>query len=87
MNMARKIFWLILILFLGGSAVAACPQEIDLSQQVVITISEGSFVLSFYPDKAPLHVKLFLSRVAAGAYDGTSFGYVNSMTRTMGKGL
>jgi hypothetical protein len=63
MNMARKIFWLILILFTGSSLVVACPQEIDLSQQAAITASEGSCVLSFYRDKAPLHVKLFLSKV------------------------
>jgi len=76
MNRWRCSLYLILILHPGSASVWACPQEIDLTQQVVISASEGTFVLSFYPDKAPLHAKLFLSRVAAGAYDGTSFGHV-----------
>ena len=45
----------------------------DLNQQAVMTTSEGTFVLSFYPDKAPRHVQLFLNLAAEGAYDGTLF--------------
>ncbi|MBP1602154.1 MAG: peptidyl-prolyl cis-trans isomerase, cyclophilin type, partial [Acidobacteria bacterium] len=45
----------------------------DLNQQAVVTTSEGTFVLSFYPDKAPRHVQLFLKLAAEGAYDGTLF--------------
>jgi cyclophilin family peptidyl-prolyl cis-trans isomerase len=47
--------------------------NIDLDQQAVVTTSEGTFVLSFYPHKAPRHVGLFLSLAAQGAYDGTAF--------------
>ncbi len=47
--------------------------DIDLNQQAVVETSEGNFVLSFYPDKAPRHVKLFLTLAAEGAYDGTLF--------------
>jgi peptidyl-prolyl cis-trans isomerase B (cyclophilin B) len=45
----------------------------DLNQQAVVTTSEGTFVLSFYPDKAPRHIELFLKLAAEGAYDGTLF--------------
>ncbi len=47
--------------------------DVDLSQQAVVETSEGTFVLSFYPDKAPQHVKLFLTLAAEGAYNGTLF--------------
>jgi peptidyl-prolyl cis-trans isomerase B (cyclophilin B) len=39
----------------------------------VVETTEGTFVLSFDPEKAPLHVRLFLSLAAEGAYDGTLF--------------
>ncbi len=45
----------------------------DANQQAVIETSDGTFVVSFYPDKAPLHVRLFLKLAAEGAYDGTLF--------------
>ena len=57
-------------------ALALTPQAAigqDLNQQAVVTTSEGTFVLSFYPDKAPRHVELFLKLAAEGAYDGTLF--------------
>jgi peptidyl-prolyl cis-trans isomerase B (cyclophilin B) len=76
MNRLRCLLYLISVLLTCSVTVWASPQEIDLTQQVVISSSEGTFVLSLYPDKAPLHAKLFLSRVAAGAYDGASFGHV-----------
>jgi cyclophilin family peptidyl-prolyl cis-trans isomerase len=47
--------------------------DVDLNQQAVVETSEGTFVLSFYPDKAPQHVKLFLTLAAEGAYNGTLF--------------
>ena len=56
------------------SAFARAPwQQTNLDQQAVVTTSEGTFVLSFYPDKAPKHVELFLKQAAEGAYDGTLF--------------
>src|SRR5512135_1010517 len=45
----------------------------DMNQQAVVTTSEGTFVVSFHPDKAPRHVELFLKQAAEGAYDGTLF--------------
>jgi len=59
------------LLLLALTAPAAPGQ--DLNQQAVVTTSEGTFVLSFYPDKAPRHVALFLKLAADGAYDGTLF--------------
>jgi peptidyl-prolyl cis-trans isomerase B (cyclophilin B) len=76
MTYRRILISLPVLVFLARATPPAYAQDIDLTQQVVITTSEGSFVLSLYADKAPRHVRLFLSRVAAGAYDGTSFGYV-----------
>lgn len=61
---------LILMLFAAAQAPAA---QINLNQQAVVATSEGTFVLSFYPDKAPKHVELFLKLAAEGAYDGTLF--------------
>jgi len=55
-------------------ALVQTPQRaIDLNQQAVVATSEGTFVLSFYPEKAPKHVALFLKLAAEGAYDGTRF--------------
>jgi peptidyl-prolyl cis-trans isomerase B (cyclophilin B) len=54
----------------------APAQELDLSQQIVFRTTEGTFVVSLNGDKVPLHAKLLLARVASGAYDGTSFGFV-----------
>jgi len=70
------IRWLIpccCLSYLLAEAYAQAPApNIDLKQQAVVTTSEGTFVLSFYPDKAPRHVQLFLSLAAEGAYDGTA---------------
>jgi len=63
-------------LFLWPQVASAAPQaaaDIDLNQQAVVETSEGTFVLSFYPEKAPKHVKLFLGLASEGAYDGTLF--------------
>src|SRR5438876_7373630 len=60
--------------FLVTLALGQAPQRaIDLNQQAVVTTSEGTFVLSFYPGKAPKHVELFLKLASEGAYDGTRF--------------
>ena len=48
-------------------------QPADLNQQAVVETSEGTFVISFYADKAPRHVQLFLGLASEGAYDGTLF--------------
>ncbi len=52
----------------------ALPQAAqDPDRQAVVETSEGTFVLSFRPDKAPRHVELFLKLASEGAYDGTLF--------------
>ena len=51
----------------------AALQVTAAQQQAVVTTSAGTFVLSFYPEKAPGHVELFLRLAAEGAYDGTRF--------------
>jgi peptidyl-prolyl cis-trans isomerase B (cyclophilin B) len=61
------------LLLLLPLSVHALWQQPNLDQQAVVTTSEGTFVLSFYPDKAPKHVELFLKLAAEGAYDGTLF--------------
>lgn len=58
----------------AGPAPAQAPgQAADTNQQAVVTTSEGTFVISFHPGKAPRHVQLFLSLAAQGDYDGTLF--------------
>jgi peptidyl-prolyl cis-trans isomerase B (cyclophilin B) len=48
-------------------------QKPDLNQQAVVETSDGTFVLSFHPDKASRHVELFLRLAREGVYDGTLF--------------
>lgn len=76
MSLRRYNFVIISVLIATWPLHSAGAQDVDLTQQAVVTTTEGTFVLTFYADQVPLHVRLFLSRVAAGAYDGTSFGYV-----------
>jgi peptidyl-prolyl cis-trans isomerase B (cyclophilin B) len=64
--------WLLLLPAAAGAAVQA-RAAVDPSQQAVVQTSEGTFVLSFYADKAPRHVRLFLGLAAEGAYDRTLF--------------
>ena len=47
------------------------PKEGD--EVAVIETSEGSIVLMFYPQKAPLHVANFVGLAKKGFYDGTRF--------------
>ena len=60
-------------LMLSPASAQTPGVQINLNQQAVVTTSEGTFVLSFYPDKAPKHVELFLKVAAEGGYDGTLF--------------
>ncbi len=57
----------------GVTQQPASPQDVDLNQQAVVETSEGTFVLSFYPEGAPGRVRLFLDLAARGEYDGTLF--------------
>src|SRR5580693_3274060 len=49
------------------------PQE-DLKQlQAVVNTSAGSFIMEFYPDQAPNHVRKFIELARQGFYNGTIF--------------
>jgi cyclophilin family peptidyl-prolyl cis-trans isomerase len=72
--MIRQIAIAAALMFLAGAALAQSPQPaLDMNQQAVVKTSAGTFVISFFPDKAPRHVRLFLDLAASGAYDGTLF--------------
>jgi peptidyl-prolyl cis-trans isomerase B (cyclophilin B) len=43
------------------------------SAKAIIETRLGKIVLKFYPDKAPMHVKNFVSLAEKGFYDGTTF--------------
>src|SRR5581483_3661913 len=50
------------------------PQQDDLKQlQAVIDTSAGTFVMEFYPDQAPAHVRQFIQLARDGFYKGTTF--------------
>ena len=44
--------------------------------KATITTRLGTMVAEFYPDKAPLHVKNFITLAESGFYNGTSFHLV-----------
>jgi len=55
------------------AALFLVPQD-DLKQlQAVFNTSAGSFVLEFYPDQAPGHVRKFIELARQGFYSGTIF--------------
>src|SRR5215813_4474149 len=55
------------------AALLWAPQE-DLKQlQAVVDTSAGTFILEFYPDQAPAHVRQFIQLAREGFYNGTSF--------------
>src|SRR5215475_8984573 len=55
------------------AALFFLPQE-DLKQlQAVFNTSAGSFVIDFYPDQAPNHVRKFIELARQGFYKGTIF--------------
>jgi peptidyl-prolyl cis-trans isomerase B (cyclophilin B) len=66
-------FSIIVLSLLPALADPVLSQTEESGQQVVINTDDGDIVLSLRPDKAPNQVRLFLARVAAGAYNGTSF--------------
>lgn len=71
MRIAR--FAMLLIVALGGIAVAAPPPRPQAAPEVRIVTTEGSFVVALDPARAPLTVKNFLAYVRTGFYDGTLF--------------
>src|SRR5436309_11659488 len=55
------------------AALLFSPQE-DLKQlQAVFNTSAGTFVMEFYPDQAPNHVRHFIDLARQGFYNGTIF--------------
>jgi len=55
------------------AALLLSPQE-DLKQtQAVVNTSAGTFVMEFYPDQAPNHVRKFIELARQGFYTGTIF--------------
>jgi peptidyl-prolyl cis-trans isomerase B (cyclophilin B) len=52
------------------NSAAATPQTIEVA---VLHTTQGKIVLRFFPDKAPEHVRNFLTHARAGYYEGTYF--------------
>src|SRR5262249_28986533 len=60
-------------LLLFASLLFTPPQE-DLKQlQAVFNTSAGTFIIEFYPDQAPNHVRKFIELARQGFYNGTIF--------------
>src|SRR5262245_136554 len=49
------------------------PQEHPKELQAVVDTSAGSFIVQFYSDQAPNHVRKFLELARSGYFNGTSF--------------
>jgi len=49
------------------------PQETPKDLQAVFETSAGIFIVQFYPDQAPNHVRKFLELAREGYFNGTSF--------------
>src|SRR5207244_7324886 len=55
------------------AALLFSPQQ-DLKQlQAVVNTSAGTFIMEFYSDQAPNHVRKFIERARQGFYNGTTF--------------
>src|SRR5436305_14940836 len=55
------------------AALLLSPQD-DLKQlQAVIDTTAGTFIVEFYPDEAPNHVRKFIELAKQGFYTGTIF--------------
>jgi peptidyl-prolyl cis-trans isomerase B (cyclophilin B) len=53
--------------------VQSPPQENPKDLQAVFETSAGSFIVQFYPDQAPNHVRKFIELAREGYFNGTSF--------------
>jgi peptidyl-prolyl cis-trans isomerase B (cyclophilin B) len=50
------------------------PPQSDLKElQAVFNTSAGTFIMEFYPDQAPNHVRKFIGLARVGFYNGTTF--------------
>src|SRR5688572_29967095 len=54
-------------------ALMFLQQEDPKQLQAVFDTTAGSFIIQFYSDQAPNHVKKFIEQARAGAYTGTTF--------------
>jgi peptidyl-prolyl cis-trans isomerase B (cyclophilin B) len=55
------------------AALLLSPQD-DLKQlQAVVDTSAGTFIMEFYPDQAPTHVRQFIQLAREGFYNNTTF--------------
>ncbi len=63
--------------FAEGLAAPAAPTPDEIKKyagaRAVIDTRLGKIVIRFFPDKAPLHVKNFITLAESGFYDGTVF--------------
>jgi peptidyl-prolyl cis-trans isomerase B (cyclophilin B) len=55
------------------AALLFSPQENLKQLQAVFNTSAGTFVMEFYPDEAPNHVRKFIELARQGFYNGTIF--------------
>ena len=53
--------------------LAFLPQEDPSTLQAVFDTSAGQFIVQFYPNEAPNHVRKFIELARQGFYNGTSF--------------
>ncbi len=53
--------------------LAVLPQEDPVTLQAVFDTSAGQFILEFYPNEAPNHVRKFIELARQGFYNGTTF--------------
>src|SRR5579862_6745601 len=60
-------------LLLFAALLHSPPQEDQKQLQAVFETSAGTFIMEFYPDQAPTHVKQFIQLARDGFYNGTSF--------------
>jgi len=55
------------------AALLLPPQENLKQLQAVVNTSAGTFIMEFYPDEAPNHVRKFIELAQKGFYNGTTF--------------
>jgi peptidyl-prolyl cis-trans isomerase B (cyclophilin B) len=61
------------LLWLAAWLLGPAVQEDLHDLQAVVNTTAGAFVLEFYPDDAPAHVRKFLELARQGFYNGTTF--------------
>ena len=68
--MTRYLLWLLALTQTSTTQdVVPDPAEI----QAVVSTTAGQFVIEFYPDQAPVHVRRFIEQAGEGFYTGTTF--------------